>query len=122
MNSGRYEQRGVSASKEDVHSAIKNIDKGIFPGAFCKIIPDYLGGDAEWCNIMHADGAGTKSALAYAYWRETGNMDVWKGIAQDSLIMNIDDLICVGATDNILLSSTIGRNNRPRHSIYHRHA
>ena len=112
MNSGRYEQRGVSASKEDVHSAIKNIDKGIFPGAFCKIIPDYLGGDAEWCNIMHADGAGTKSALAYAYWRETGNMDVWKGIAQDSLIMKIDDLICVGATDNILLSSTIGRNKR----------
>ena len=112
MNSGRYEQRGVSASKEDVHSAIKNIDKGIFPGAFCKIIPDYLGGDAEWCNIMHADGAGTKSALAYAYWRETGNMDVWKGIAQDSLIMNIDDLICVGATDNILLLSTIGRNKR----------
>lgn len=112
MNSGRYEQRGVSASKEDVHSAIKNIDKGIFPGAFCKIIPDYLGEDAEWCNIMHADGAGTKSALAYAYWRETGNMDVWKGIAQDSLIMNIDDLICVGATDNILLSSTIGRNKR----------
>ena len=112
MNSGRYEQRGVSASKEDVHSAIKNIDKGIFPGAFCKIIPDYLGGDAEWCNIMHADGAGTKSALAYAYWRETGNMDVWKGIAQDSLIMNIDDLLCVGATDNILLSSTIGRNKR----------
>ena len=112
MNSGRYEQRGVSASKEDVHSAIKNIDKGIYPGAFCKIIPDYLGGDAEWCNIMHADGAGTKSALAYAYWRETGNMDVWKGIAQDSLIMNIDDLICVGATDNILLSSTIGRNKR----------
>ena len=112
MNSGRYEQRGVSASKEDVHSAIKNIDKGIFPGAFCKIIPDYLGGDAEWCNIMHADGAGTKSALAYAYWRETGNMDVWNGIAQDSLIMNIDDLICVGATDNILLSSTIGRNKR----------
>ena len=112
MNSGRYEQRGVSASKEDVHSAIKNIDKGIFPGAFCKLIPDSLGGDAEWCNIMHADGAGTKSALAYAYWRETGNMDVWKGIAQDSLIMNIDDLICVGATDNILLSSTIGRNKR----------
>lgn len=112
MNSGRYEQRGVSASKEDVHSAIKNIDKGIFPGAFCKIIPDYLGGDAEWCNIMHADGAGTKSALAYAYWRETGNMDVWKGIAQDSLIMNIDDLICVGATDSSMLSSTIGRNKR----------
>ncbi len=112
MDSGRYEKRGVAASKEDVHSAIRNIDKGIFPGAFCKIIPDYLGGDAEWCNIMHADGAGTKSALAYAYWRETGNLDVWKGIAQDSLIMNIDDLICVGATDNILLSSTIGRNKR----------
>ncbi len=112
MDSGRYEKRGVSASKEDVHSAIRNIDKGIFPGAFCKIIPDYLGGDPEWCNIMHADGAGTKSALAYAYWRETGNLDVWKGIAQDSLIMNIDDLICVGATDNILLSSTIGRNKR----------
>lgn len=104
--------RGVSASKEDVHSAIKNIDKGIFPGAFCKIIPDYLGGDAEWCNIMHADGAGTKSSLAYAYWRETGDMSVWKGIAQDALIMNIDDLLCVGATDNILLSSTIGRNKR----------
>lgn len=112
MDSGRYEKRGVSASKEDVHSAIRNIDKGIFPGAFCKIIPDYLGGDPEWCNIMHADGAGTKSALAYAYWRETGNINVWKGIAQDSLIMNIDDLICVGATDNILLSSTIGRNKR----------
>lgn len=112
MDSARYEQRGVSASKEDVHSAIKNIDKGIFPGAFCKIIPDYLGGDPEWCNIMHADGAGTKSALAYAYWRETGDLGVWKGIAQDSLIMNIDDLICVGATDNILLSSTIGRNKR----------
>lgn len=112
MDSGRYEKRGVSASKEDVHSAIRNIDKGIFPGAFCKIIPDYLAGDPEWCNIMHADGAGTKSALAYAYWRETGNLDVWKGIAQDSLIMNIDDLICVGATDNILLSSTIGRNKR----------
>jgi len=112
MNSGRYEQCGVSASKEDVHSAIKNIDKGIFPGAFCKIIPDYLGGDAEWCNIMHADGAGTKSSLAYAYWRETGDISVWKGIAQDALIMNIDDLLCVGATDNILLSSTIGRNKR----------
>lgn len=112
MDSARYEQRGVSASKEDVHSAIKNIDKGIFPGAFCKIIPDYLGGDPLWCNIMHADGAGTKSALAYAYWRQTGDMSVWKGIAQDSLIMNVDDLICVGATDNILLSSTIGRNKR----------
>ena len=110
--SGRYDQRGVSASKEDVHAAIKNLDKGIFPGAFCKIVPDYLGGDAEWCNIMHADGAGTKSSLAYAYWRETGDLSVWKGIAQDSLIMNIDDLLCVGATDNILLSSTIGRNKR----------
>lgn len=110
--SGRYDQRGVSASKEDVHAAIKNIDKGIFPGAFCKIVPDYLGGDPEWCNIMHADGAGTKSSLAYAYWRETGDLSVWKGIAQDALIMNIDDLLCVGATDNILLSSTIGRNKR----------
>lgn len=112
MQSGRYDQRGVSASKEDVHNAIKNIDKGLFPGAFCKIVPDYLGGDPEWCNIMHADGAGTKSSLAYAYWRETGDLSVWKGIAQDALIMNIDDLLCVGATDNILLSSTIGRNKR----------
>ncbi len=112
MDSGRYDKRGVSASKEDVHAAIRNLDKGIFPGAFCKIVPDYLGGDPEWCNIMHADGAGTKSSLAYAYWRETGDLGVWKGIAQDSLIMNIDDLICVGATDNILLSSTIGRNKR----------
>jgi phosphoribosylformylglycinamidine cyclo-ligase len=102
--------RGVSAAKEDVHQAIKNIDKGIFPKAFCKIIPDVLGGDPEWCNIMHADGAGTKSALAYLYWRETGDLSVWKGIAQDALIMNIDDLLCVGATDNILVSSTIGRN------------
>ncbi len=102
--------RGVSAAKEDVHSAIKNIDKGIFPNAFCKIIPDILGGDPEYCNIMHADGAGTKSSLAYVYWRETGDLSVWKGIAQDSLIMNIDDLLCVGATDNILVSSTIGRN------------
>ena len=108
----RYDQRGVSASKEDVHNAIKNIDKGLFPGAFCKIVPDYLGGDPEWCNIMHADGAGTKSSLAYAYWRQTGDLSVWKGIAQDALIMNIDDLLCVGATDNILLSSTIGRNKR----------
>ena len=108
----RYDQRGVSASKEDVHNAIKNIDKGLFPGAFCKIVPDYLGGDSDWCNIMHADGAGTKSSLAYAYWRETGDLSVWKGIAQDALIMNIDDLLCVGATDNILLSSTIGRNKR----------
>ncbi len=108
--SERYSLRGVSAAKEDVHNAIKNIDKGIFPKAFCKIIPDILGGDPEWCNIMHADGAGTKSSLAYAYWRETGDLSVWKGIAQDALIMNIDDLLCVGATDNILVSSTIGRN------------
>lgn len=112
MADERYDLRGVSASKTDVHSAIKNLDKGLFPGAFCKIVPDYLGGDAEWCNIMHADGAGTKSSLAYAYWRETGDLSVWKGIAQDALIMNIDDLLCVGATDNILLSSTIGRNKR----------
>ncbi len=110
MNNQRYNQRGVSASKEDVHNAIKNIDKGIFPKAFCKIIPDILGGDPEYCNIMHADGAGTKSSLAYLYWRETGDLSVWRGIAQDALIMNIDDLLCVGATDNILLSSTIGRN------------
>ena len=102
--------RGVSASKEDVHNAIKNIDKGLFPKAFCKIIPDILGGDPEYCNIMHADGAGTKSSLAYAYWKETGDLSVWKGIAQDALIMNIDDLLCVGAVDNILVSSTIGRN------------
>ena len=110
MNDQRYMMRGVSASKEDVHNAIKNIDKGIFPGAFCKIIPDILGGDPEYCNIMHADGAGTKSSLAYMYWKETGDLSVWKGIAQDALIMNIDDLLCVGATDNILVSSTIGRN------------
>ena len=102
--------RGVSAAKEDVHNAIKNIDKGLYPKAFCKIIPDILGGDPEWCNIMHADGAGTKSSLAYAYWKETGDLSVWKGIAQDALIMNIDDLLCVGAVDNILVSSTIGRN------------
>lgn len=107
---GRYDQRGVSASKEDVHNAIKNIDKGLFPKAFCKIVPDFLGGDEAFCNIMHADGAGTKSSLAYLYWKETGDISVWKGIAQDALIMNIDDLLCVGATDNILLSSTIGRN------------
>lgn len=106
----RYAQRGVSASKEDVHSAIKNIDKGLFPKAFCKIIPDILAGDPEYCNIMHADGAGTKSSLAYMYWKETGDLSVWKGIAQDALIMNIDDLLCVGAIDNILVSSTIGRN------------
>ena len=102
--------RGVSASKEDVHNAIKNIDKGLYPKAFCKIIPDILGGNPEYCNIMHADGAGTKSSLAYAYWKETGDLSVWKGIAQDALIMNIDDLLCVGAVDNILVSSTIGRN------------
>ena len=102
--------RGVSASKEDVHNAIKNIDKGIFPKAFCKIIPDILGGDDTYCNIMHADGAGTKSSLAYIYWRETGDLSVWKGIAQDAVVMNLDDLLCVGATDGILLSSTIGRN------------
>lgn len=112
MNSKRYDLRGVSASKEDVHAAIKNVDKGLYPTAFCKIIPDMLGGDPEYCNIMHADGAGTKSSLAYAYWRETGDLSVWKGIAQDALIMNIDDLLCVGATDNILVSSTIGRNKQ----------
>ena len=106
----RYMQRGVSASKEDVHAAIKNVDKGLYPKAFCKIIPDILGGDPEYCNIMHADGAGTKSSLAYLYWRETGDLSVWKGIAQDALIMNIDDLLCVGAIDGILVSSTIGRN------------
>lgn len=110
MSNQRYDLRGVSASKEDVHNAIKNVDKGLYPKAFCKIIPDVLGGDPEYCNIMHADGAGTKSSLAYLYWKETGDMSVWKGIAQDALIMNIDDLLCVGATDNILLSSTIGRN------------
>ena len=108
--SNRYTMRGVSAAKEDVHNAIKNIDKGIFPQAFCKIIPDILGGDPEYCNIMHADGAGTKSSLAYIYWKETGDLSVWKGIAQDALIMNTDDLLCVGAVDNILVSSTIGRN------------
>ncbi len=112
MSQQRYDLRGVSASKEDVHNAIKNVDKGIFPKAFCKIIPDILGGDPEWCNIMHADGAGTKSSLAYAYWRETGDLGVWKGIAQDALIMNVDDLLCVGATDRMLVSSTIGRNKR----------
>ena len=110
MGNQRYMMRGVSAAKEDVHNAIKNIDKGLFPQAFCKIIPDILGGDPEYCNIMHADGAGTKSSLAYMYWRETGDLSVWKGIAQDALIMNTDDLLCVGATDNILVSSTIGRN------------
>ncbi len=110
MSNQRYDLRGVSATKEDVHNAIKNSDKGIYPKAFCKIIPDILGGDPDYCNIMHADGAGTKTSLAYIYWRETGDLSVWKGIAQDALIMNIDDLLCVGATDNILLSSTIGRN------------
>lgn len=108
--SDRYAQRGVSASKEDVHNAIKNIDKGLYPKAFCKIVEDHLGGDSNYCTIMHADGAGTKSSLAYIYWKETGDISVWKGIAQDAIIMNIDDLICVGAIDNILLSSTIGRN------------
>ena len=110
MSNERYMQRGVSASKEDVHNAIKNVDKGLYPQAFCKIIPDLLGGDPYYCNLMHADGAGTKSSLAYIYWRETGDLSVWKGIAQDALVMNLDDLLCVGATDNILLSSTIGRN------------
>lgn len=108
--SERYNQRGVSASKEDVHKAISKLDKGLFPKAFCKIVPDYLGHDPEHCIVMHADGAGTKSSLAYIYWKETGDLFVWKGIAQDAIIMNIDDLLCVGATENILLSSTIGRN------------
>jgi phosphoribosylformylglycinamidine cyclo-ligase len=106
----KYSKRGVSSGKEDVHAAIKNIDKGLFPRAFCKIVPDMIGGDADYCNIMHADGAGTKSSLAYVYWRETGDLSVWKGIAQDAIVMNLDDLLCVGAYDNILLSSTIGRN------------
>ena len=110
MNDSRYQQRGVSASKEDVHAAIKNVDKGLFPSAFCKIVPDLLSGSEEHCVVMHADGAGTKSSLAYMYWKETGDLSVWKGIAQDALIMNVDDLLCVGATDNILVSSTIGRN------------
>ena len=110
MDTLKYNLRGVSASKEDVHNAIKNIDKGLFPKAFCKIIPDFLGGDADYCNIMHADGAGTKSSLAYLYWKETGDLSVWKGIAIDAVVMNLDDLLCVGAVDNILLSSTIGRN------------
>jgi phosphoribosylformylglycinamidine cyclo-ligase len=110
MSDTRYNLRGVSAGKEDVHNAIKNVDKGLFPQAFCKIVPDTLSGDADYCIVMHADGAGTKSALAYMYWKETGDLSVWKGISQDALIMNIDDLLCVGATDNILLSSTIGRN------------
>lgn len=110
--SDRYTQRGVSATKDDVHAAIQHLDKGIFPKAFCKIVPDFLGDDPQWCNIMHADGAGTKSSLAFAYWMETGDLNVWKGIAQDALVMNLDDLLCVGATDRILLSSTIGRNKR----------
>ncbi len=110
MNTDRYTQRGVSASKEDVHQAIKNLDKGLFPKAFCKIVPDLLGHDDDYCNVMHADGAGTKSSLAYIYWKETGDLNVWKGIAQDAIIMNIDDLLCVGATGPIALSSTIGRN------------
>jgi len=108
----RYSQRGVSASKEDVHNAIKNIDKGLYPNAFCKVVPDFLGNDPEYCCVMHADGAGTKSSLAYVYWRETGDISVWKGIAQDAVVMNTDDLLCVGITDGILLSSTIGRNKR----------
>jgi phosphoribosylformylglycinamidine cyclo-ligase len=110
MVTDRYNKRGVSAAKEDVHNAIKSVDKGLFPKAFCKIVPDYLSGDTDYCLIMHADGAGTKSSLAYMYWKETGDIKVWKGIAQDALIMNLDDLLCVGATDNIMLSSTIGRN------------
>ena len=110
MNNNRYNLRGVSADKEDVHNAIKNVDKGLFPKAFCKIVPDYLSNDDDYCIVMHADGAGTKSSLAYMYWKETGDISVWKGIAQDALVMNIDDLLCVGATDNILISSTIGRN------------
>ncbi|PKP31520.1 MAG: phosphoribosylformylglycinamidine cyclo-ligase, partial [Bacteroidetes bacterium HGW-Bacteroidetes-17] len=108
----RYQQRGVSAGKEDVHSAIKNIDKGLFPQAFCKIIPDIIGNDESYCNVMHADGAGTKSSLAYLYWKETGDISVWKGIAQDAIVMNLDDLLCVGITDGILISSTIGRNKQ----------
>src|SRR3989338_2503280 len=110
MSDTRYNLRGVSAGKEEVHNAIKSVDKGLYPKAFCKIVPDYLTGDDDYCIVMHADGAGTKSALAYMYWKETGDLSVWKGIAQDALIMNIDDLLCVGATDKILLSSTIGRN------------
>jgi phosphoribosylformylglycinamidine cyclo-ligase len=112
MSDERYSQRGVSASKEDVHNAIKNLDKGLFPKAFCKVIPDFLSNNEGYCVVMHADGAGTKSSLAYAYWRETGDLSVWKGIAQDAVVMNLDDLLCVGITDNIILSSTIGRNKR----------
>jgi phosphoribosylformylglycinamidine cyclo-ligase len=109
-DSGRYQQRGVSSGKEDIHSAIRNMDKGLFPGAFCKIVPDLLGNDPEWCAMIHSDGAGTKSSLAYLYWKETGDLTVWRGIAQDAIVMNLDDLLCVGATGNILLTSTIGRN------------
>src|SRR5690606_33726806 len=112
MSDFKYNQRGVSAGKEDVHNAIRNINKGLFPKAFCKIIPDILGGQEDWCNIMHADGAGTKSSLAYIYWKSTGDLSAWRGIAQDAIGMNLDDLLCVGATDNILLSSTIGRNKQ----------
>ena len=112
MSTDKYTLRGVSAAKEDVHNAIKNIDKGLFPKAFCKVVPDILSSDEDYCIVMHADGAGTKSSLAYAYWKETGDMSVWKGIAIDSIVMNIDDLLCVGITDNILLSSTIGRNKQ----------
>ena len=110
MSDNRYQQRGVSAGKEDVHKAISKLDKGLFPKAFCKVVPDYLTGDSNYCIVMHADGAGTKSSLAYAYWKQTGDISVWRGIAQDALIMNIDDLLCVGATGPILVSSTIGRN------------
>ena len=106
----KYAKRGVSSQKEEVHAAIKKLDKGLFPNAFCKISPDYLGKDADWCNVMHADGAGTKSALAYIYWKETGDISVWRGIAQDAIVMNTDDLLCVGICDNMILSSTIGRN------------
>merc|ERR1719158_1417558 len=115
----RYEARGVSADKGDVHEAIKNVDKGLFPQAFCKVVPDYLAGSDDHCIVMHADGAGTKSSLAYIYWKTTGDLSVWKGIAQDAIVMNLDDLLCVGATDNILLSSTIGRNRNliPREVI-----
>ena len=112
MIKSRYESRGVSADKTDVHDSIKKIDKGIFPSAFCKVVPDYLSNSKDHCLVMHSDGAGTKSSLAYAYWKETGSLDVWKGIAQDALVMNIDDLLCVGATDNIMYSSTIGRNKK----------
>ncbi|MFO7722157.1 MAG: phosphoribosylformylglycinamidine cyclo-ligase, partial [Bacteroidales bacterium] len=106
----KYAQRGVSSSKEDVHAAIRAVDKGLFPKAFCKVVPDFLSGDPDYCAVMHADGAGTKSSLAYLYWKETGDMSVWQGIAQDAIVMNLDDLLCVGITDNIFLSSTIGRN------------